>query len=107
MVKHEKVVPVTGEIGWHKITDLPEFIKFQYGDSPYRVVVHKNERGHFEALFTSWYSGPSFRIRGNCGGGHKGRLLALVAARDWMEANRNGCPPPKAMAEEAGQIEVY
>lgn len=106
-MKHEKYVPYTGKTGWHKIADYPEFIKWQYGDTPYRVIVHLNQRGHFEAIFTSWYPGPSFRIRGNCGGGHKGRMIASVAAKDWMTENKYGCAPPRQMAEEAGQVEAY
>ncbi|NUC72581.1 hypothetical protein HTZ84_09710 [Haloterrigena sp. SYSU A558-1] len=105
-MKHGEHVRPTGEMGWHKIADYPEFVKFQYGDSPYRVVVHLNDRGHFEALFTSWYGGASFRIRGNCGGGHKGRMIALVAARDWMDENKYGCAPPREMAVKAGQVEA-
>lgn len=103
-MKHEDRVPYSGETGWHQIADCSDFVKFQYADSPYRVIVHLNERGHFEALFTSWYAGPPYRIRGNCGGGHKGRMLALVAAKDWMGENDRGCAPPKKMAVEAGQI---
>lgn len=106
-MNHEQYVPYSGERSWHKIADYPAFQKWQYKDTPYRVVVHKNDRGHFEARFTSWYACPSFRIRGNCGGGHKGRMLATVAATDWMGEHPYGCPPPRQMAEEAGQIEAY
>ncbi|WP_200531592.1 MULTISPECIES: hypothetical protein [unclassified Halorubrum] len=106
-MKHEDHVPPTGKKGWHEIANYSDFIKWQYSDTPYRVVVHLNDRGHFEALFTSWYPGPSFRIRGNCGGGHKGRMLAVAAAKDWMGENKYGCAPPKEMAVEAGQIAAY
>ncbi|SEL19099.1 hypothetical protein [Haloferax larsenii] len=104
MVKHEKVVPRTGKTGWHRIAEYDDLIKWQYGDSPYRVIVHLNQRGHFEAVFTSWYGPPNYLIRGNCGGGHKGRMLALVAAKDWMDEHSHGCPPPRQMAEQAGQV---
>jgi hypothetical protein len=106
-MKHEDHVPATGKIGWHKIADYPDFVKWQYSDTPYRVVADLGPRGHWRALFTSWYPGPSYRIRGNCGGGHKGRMLATVAAKAWMDENSHGCPPPKEMAVEAGQIAAY
>lgn len=92
---HEAHVPRTGETGWHEIGNYPDIVKWQYKDSPYRVVAHfREDRGHWEAIFTSWYPGPSYLIRGNCGGGQKGRMLAVAAAKDFLEKNAYGCPPP-------------
>lgn len=90
---HSRVVPTTGETGWHKITDLPDFKKWQYGDSPYRVVADLHEeRGHWRALFTSWYGGESYLIAGNLG--KEGKWSAIAAAKSFMQENSNGCPPP-------------
>lgn len=91
---HEYHVPRTGKQGWHKIADYDDFVKYQYSDTAYRVVVHKNDRGHFEARFMSWYDGPTYLIRGNCGGDKMGRLKALVAAHEFIDENEYGCPPP-------------
>nr|BDD45099.1 hypothetical protein 31 [bacterium] len=106
-MNHDDHVPYTGKTGWHQIADFPEFLKWQYSDGPYRVVVHLNRRGHFEARFTSWYPGPSFLVRGNCGGGHKGRMLAVAAAKGWMQEHQYGCPPPAQMAADAGQDKAH
>ena len=95
---HSYHVPKTGETGWHEITNVHEFVKWQYSDSPYRVVADLDEsRGHWRALFTTWYGGQSYTIRGNCGGGPAGRMKALAAAKNWMEKHSNGCPPPGEM----------
>ena len=92
---HEYHVPKTYEEGWHEITNVEGFVKWQYKDSPYRVVAHlREDRGHWEAIFTSWYPCKSYLIRGNCGGGNRGRMLAVAAARQFMDENSNGCPPP-------------
>lgn len=97
---HDEYVPFSGEKGWHKIADYPTFVKFQYSDSPYRVVVDLDEsRGHWRALFTSWYSGTAYNIRGNNGGGSAGRMMALAAARNWMDERPTGCPPPFKLVE--------
>jgi hypothetical protein len=94
-MSHPKHVPHTGNVGWHKLADTEGFVKWQYSDSPYRVVADLDDtRGHWRALFTSWYDGPSYQIRGNCGGGSGGRMMAMAAAKNWMEDHANGCPPP-------------
>jgi hypothetical protein len=99
VVNHADWVPETGKTGWHKIADYDTFVKWQYGDTPYRVIVDLDEnRGHYRAVFTSWYPGKSYLIRGNCGGDSKGRMLALTAAMNWMEEHKYGCPPPGEMA---------
>ncbi|MFC6953743.1 hypothetical protein [Halorubellus litoreus] len=103
-MRHEDAVPPTGERGWHKIAEFPDIVKWQYKDSPYRVVVHKNGRGHYEARFTSWFNGASYRIIGNCGGDEFGRLKAIVKAEAWMNEHPYGCAPPYKLAEEAGQL---
>jgi hypothetical protein len=83
---------------WHKIADFDGFVKYQYRESPYRVIADLDEsRGHWRALFTSAYGPPNYSIRGNCGGGPSGRMMALAAAKNWMDKNANGCPPPKEM----------
>jgi hypothetical protein len=79
---------------WNEIANYDGFVKWSYRDTPYRVVAHfREERGHWEALFTSVYPG-SYLIRGNAGGGNEGRTLAVAAAKQFMEQNNNGCPPP-------------
>jgi len=84
--------------GWHKVCDVPGFIKWRYKDSPYRVIADLDEsRGHYRALFTSHFPGESYRIRGNCGGGSAGRMMAVAAAQNWMDDHANGCPPPGEM----------
>lgn len=96
---HNQHVPWTGEKGWHKIASHPLFLKWQYADSPYRVVADLDEdRGHWRALFVTWYGGASYQIRGNCGGGDLGRMKAIAAAKNWMKDNANGCPPPSKLA---------
>ena len=84
-----------GQDGWHQIRDLPEFVKWQYKDSPYRVIAHlRDARGHWEAVFCSVYGPPNYLSRGNCGGGNRGRMLAVGAAAEFMRENATGCPPP-------------
>jgi hypothetical protein len=80
--------------GWHKISDSPEFVKWQYKDSPYRVIADLGDRGHWRALFASVYGPPNYLIRGNCGGGTRGRMVAVGAAKQFMRENARGCPPP-------------
>lgn len=82
--------------GWHKIADYDTFIKWQYQDTPYRVVATINEeRGHWFATFTSSFSrSASSLIRGNLGGGRAGRRKAVAAATNFVEEHSNGCPPP-------------
>jgi hypothetical protein len=81
--------------GWHQLTNVPRFLKWQYKDSPYRVIADFEEgRGHWRALFTTTFDGPGYLIRGNCGGGESGMLKAVVAANQFMQENENGCPPP-------------
>lgn len=103
--KHDDFVPYTGITGWHVIEDgEPDgWLKWQYSDSPYRVVAHKNDRGHYEARFTSWYDGPSYLIAGNCGGDVYGFLRAKLAAERFMADHAYGCPPPGQMAADEGQ----
>lgn len=93
-LSHDEVVPFQGERGWHQLCNHPDFVKWQYGDSPYRVVVTLGERGHYRALFTSWYNSQSYLIRGACGGGSRGRMVAVAAANEFMRENAHGCPPP-------------
>lgn len=83
---------------WNKITGLPDFKKWSYKDSPYRVVVVK-KRGHWTALFTSVYSPESYTISGNNGGGMAGKVKAKQAAEEFMERNAYGCPPPTEYKE--------
>lgn len=87
------------EDNWHKLFSGDDFVKYQYKNSPYRVVAHLNDRGHFEALFTSVYPGNPYLIRGNCGGGPKGKMKALAAAWQFMADHEFGCPPPGKMAD--------
>jgi hypothetical protein len=95
LMDHDVAVQATGEKGWHLLADCGEFVKWQYSDSPYRVVADLDESsGHWRAIFTSWYPGPAYQIRGNCGGGSSGRMKAIAAAQKWMEDNATGCPPP-------------
>jgi len=90
---HSRLVDRTGEKGWHKIADYPTFKKYQYKDTPYRVIADLDEsRGHWRALFTSWYGGESYLIAGNLGKG--GKWQAVAAAKQFMQENDNGCPPP-------------
>jgi hypothetical protein len=91
---HTGHVPTTGETGWHEISNYPEFVKWQYADSPYRVVSYLGDRGHWRAIFTSWYDSGTYLIRGACGGGNRGRMLAVAAAKEFLKENSNGCPPP-------------
>ncbi|MFC7191888.1 hypothetical protein ACFQL7_20600 [Halocatena marina] len=84
--------------GWHKTANYDTFVKWQYKDTPYRVVAHLEEgRGHWCALFTSTLSPESHTVRGNCGGGNAGRTLAVAAAQQFLQENSNGCPPPSEM----------
>ena len=86
--------------GWHKVRDVEGFVKWQYADTPYRVIADLDvSRGHWRALFTSVYPGESYQIRGNCGGGSRGRMMAVAAAKNWMDDNAAGCPPPGDYAE--------
>lgn len=80
--------------GWKKVTGLPDFKKWAYRDSPYRVVVIQ-KRGHWTALFTSAYGPDSYTISGNNGGGMAGKVKAKQAAEEWMNSNAYGCPPPR------------
>jgi hypothetical protein len=91
---HRRHVPTTGKTDWHEIANYPDMVKWQYRDSPYRVVAHLGPRGHWKAVFTSWYGPESHLIRGACGGDNRGRMLAVAAARQFMEENKYGCPPP-------------
>lgn len=91
---HDAHVPAAKESGWHQLFDSPEFVKWQYGSTPYRVIADLDGRGHWRALFTSWYGNESYLIRGNAGGGEKGRMVALGAAKAFMRKNSTGCPPP-------------
>ncbi|UBF22664.1 hypothetical protein HRTV-25_gp83 [Halorubrum tailed virus 25] len=86
-------IPTTSE-AWRELSNYDDFVKWGYKTSPYRVVAHLNDRGHWTALFTSVYPGDSYLIRGNCGGGKGGRMLAVAAAKQFMRENRYGCPPP-------------
>lgn len=95
--EHENHVPATGKTGWHKITSTAEFLKWQYSDTAYRVVVLLDDRGHYRALFTSWYNPESHLIRGGCGGGVEGRMKATAAAHKFMSENKYGCAPPGEM----------
>jgi len=81
--------------GWHQLTNLPQFLKWQYKGTPYRVIVDfEKQRGHWRALFTSTFGDPGYLIQGNCGGGESGMMKAVVAANRFMQKNENGCPPP-------------
>lgn len=91
---HANCVPATGNDGWHQLTELNELAKWQYKDSPYRVVVTKDPSGHYRAIFTSWYNPTFYLIKGGCGGSELGRLEAVLAAEEFMEEHRYGCPPP-------------
>lgn len=84
------------EAGWHNLYRSSTFVKWQYEDTPYRVIAHLEEdRGHWSALFTtSFPTADSHLIRGNCGGGNAGRTLSTAAAKKFMRKNENGCPPP-------------
>ncbi|TQQ81883.1 hypothetical protein [Halonotius roseus] len=80
---------------WHLLADCSNFLKWQYKDTPYRVVATLHEdRGHWRAVFTSVYAGDSYLIRGACGGAGGGRMMAKAAATNWMAQNPNGCSPP-------------
>jgi hypothetical protein len=80
---------------WQKVTNLSLFLKWKYKSSPYRVIADlEKERGHWRALFTSAYGGDSYLIKGNCGSGEAGMMKAVVAAKQFMQENPNGCPPP-------------
>lgn len=80
---------------WKLVADYPDFLKWAYKDSPYRVVATLHEdRGHWRAVFTSVYPGDSYLIRGACGSAGGGRMMAKAAASNWMEINEHGCPPP-------------
>ena len=79
---------------WIKRFDSDEFTKWSYKDTTYRVIVHLNRRGHYEALFCSVFGPPNHLIRGNCGGDSSGRMLARAAAIGFMEDHPFGCPPP-------------
>ncbi len=83
---------------WIQTTDVPDFKKWGYIDSPYRVIAQKNDRGHWEALFTSAYGPPNKLIRGNLGGGKGGEIKATATARQFMEENKFGCAPPAEIA---------
>lgn len=91
---HSRIVETTGKDGWHRITNLEDFIKWQYEDSPYRIIAFQSNRGHWKTLFTSWYGSDSYLIRGNLGGGKTGRMKAVASAKKFMDKNSNGCPPP-------------
>lgn len=81
---------------WHQLCNVPGFMKWQYKDTPYRVVADFQEsRGHWRALFTSTYDSGSYLIQGNCGGGEGGMMKATVAANRFMQKNDTGCPPPE------------
>lgn len=81
--------------GWHQLTNVEGFLKWQYKDTPYRVIAYfYEERGHWRAIFTTTYTGTHL-IRGNCGGGESGMLKATLAAKEFMRENDNGCPPPE------------
>lgn len=93
--KHETFVPKTFKEGWHEIANYSDIVKWQYKDSPYRVIAYlHDDTGHWRAIFTSWYDSGSYLIRGNCGGGNKGRMLAVAAAKQFIAENKYGCPPP-------------
>jgi hypothetical protein len=79
---------------WQEICNVEDFVKWKYNDTPYRIVAHfREDRGHWEAIFTSIYPG-SYLIRGNAGGGNKGRMIAVASAKQFMRDNQYGCPPP-------------
>ena len=87
----------SGGSNWREIANYEGFLKWAYKTSPYRVVAHfRRDRGHWEAVFTSVYPGDSYLIRGNCGGGNAGRMLAVAAAKQFMAQNEYGCPPPES-----------
>ena len=87
------------ETNWRQITDVDSFKKWSYKDSPYRVIADLSDHGHFRVLFTSVYGPPNALVRGNLGGGSLGMAKATAVANEFMEDNRNGCPPP-------GEIEL-
>ena len=80
---------------WNKITNLSTFLKWKYKTSPYRVIADlEQSRGHWRALFTTIFNGESYTIAGNLGGGESGQMKAVVAAQQFMQENKDGCPPP-------------
>ncbi|OYR58493.1 hypothetical protein DJ70_02955 [Halorubrum halodurans] len=89
-----KTTPTTSET-WREVANYDGFVKWAYKNTPYRVVAHLGSRGHWTTIFTSVYPGDSYLIRGNCGGGNGGRMLAVAAAKQFMDENRYGCPPPR------------
>ena len=85
----------SGGSNWREIANYDGFVKWQYRSGPYRVVAHfREDRGHWETIFTSVYPGDSYLVRGNAGGGNAGRMLAVAAAKQFMAQNEYGCPPP-------------
>ncbi|QCC48114.1 hypothetical protein [Halobellus limi] len=81
--------------GWHKVADYPGFVKYQYKDSPYRVIADLDEqRGHYRVLFTSVYGTDSYLVKGNLG--KDGSLKSIVIAEQFMAQNKWGCPSPRA-----------
>lgn len=97
---HDDCVPLSGYPEgetWHQIGNSEDLVKWQYKDGPYRVCVVLDDRGHWRAIFTTWYNPTSYLIRGGCGGGELGRMKAIASAEAWMDANKYGCPPPGEM----------
>ena len=79
---------------WKKIFDGEDFIKWRYKDTPYRLVAFQSNRGHWKTIFTSVYGTDSALLKGNLGGGKTGRMKAKVVAKQFIDENPYGCPPP-------------
>jgi hypothetical protein len=89
--EHEEPIPD----GWHQLINAPLFLKWQYKASPYRVIADfQADRGHWRALFTTTFDGESYLVQGNCGSGEAGMMKATVEAKQFMQENDTGCPPP-------------
>lgn len=86
--------PETTTDNWEQLANYDDFVKWAYKTSPYRAVACIDSQGHWRAVFTSIYPGDSYLIRGNAGGGKRGRMLAVAAAKEFMRENQFGCPPP-------------
>lgn len=85
---------------WKQVGFHDKIMKWQYSDSPYRLVAHINDRGHWEVLFTStFYKSQSVLVRGNLGGGNVGRMKAKVIAKKFAEKYPYGCPPPNKIKD--------
>lgn len=84
---------------WHQTASCDHFARWNYKNTPYRVIAHLGDRGHHEALFTTTYPhAETALIQGNCGGGWSGMRKATRAAESFIEEHKHGCPPPSEIS---------